>query len=97
MRRREIINRTGIAQTTFTSYFREGIIIILSENEMGRDYDPDSVERVKIAKQLTRLGFKLVNVRTLLDRVGHEQVLARITSQSVGEFETWANDQIQAH
>ena len=96
MRRREILNQTGIGQTTFTTYFRAGIVLVLSENEVGRDYHPDSVPRIELARQLTRMGFKVDNVRILLERAGLEEVRLRLNALPAGDFQQWANEQFQA-
>ena len=96
MRRREILNQTGIGQTTFATYFRAGIIQVLSENEVGREYHPDSVPRVELTRQLTRLGFKVDNVRILLERAGLEEVRSMLNSVPAGDFQRWANEQLQA-
>ena len=96
MRRREIINQTGIGQTTFATYFRAGIIQVLSENEVGRDYHPDSVPRVELTRQLTGLGFKVDNVRILLERAGLEEVRSRLNALPAGDFQRWADEQLQS-
>jgi DNA-binding transcriptional MerR regulator len=94
MRRREIIDKTGIAETTFTTYLRARIIRVLSSSEGGRDYDPISIPRIDITKQLTRLGFNLEQVLTLLNKNKPKEIQDRLGTMPVIQFEKWLNEQL---
>ncbi|GEM_PF-6751761 len=96
MRRQEIISKTGVSQTTFTTYLRLGIILSVSQDgdTKERDYDSGSVERIKGARQLTSLGFRLEDIKKLLDKHDGKEVLSRMDSLSLGDFQHWVNEEV---
>lgn len=70
MRIGELARRSGVGVDTVRFYEREGLLAAPARSPSGyRDYAPASVERLRFAKQLQQLGFKLHEIAELLDDV----------------------------
>lgn len=92
MQRREILIGAGLPATTFTSYVRSGIIRKVNSGDSSQgpqQYADDSIDRAKLAKRLTQMGFQHGQIVNALDKYGCDEVDQRMASMPVDTFRQW--------
>jgi DNA-binding transcriptional MerR regulator len=58
----EIANRAGVTVDTVRFYERVGVLPPPARTESGyRDYEPDTVERIQLTRELQAIGFTLTD------------------------------------
>jgi DNA-binding transcriptional MerR regulator len=78
----EVANQAGVTVDTVRFYERVGVLPPAARTESGyRDYEPGTVERIKLTRELQGLGF------TLTDAVG--ALVAHDTGDATCESERW--------
>jgi DNA-binding transcriptional MerR regulator len=78
----DVANRAGVTVDTVRFYERIGVLPAASRTASGyRDYDPDTVERIRLTRELQAIGF------TLADAV--DALAAHDTGEATCESEQW--------
>ena len=85
----EVANQAGVSVDTVRFYERVGVLPPAARTESGyRDYQPDTIERIQLTRQLQAIGF------TLSDTV--DALAAHDAGGATCESERWRLDAVLA-
>ena len=94
MRARDIVHKAMISKATLKNYQREGIVQVESVDPVTREreFAEDSAERAALARRLTRLGFRVAQIKDLLDNFSIEDVEDKVVTLSAEELKSWVEE-----
>jgi DNA-binding transcriptional MerR regulator len=85
----EVASRAGVSVDTVRFYERVGVLPLPARTESGyRDYEPDTIERIRLTRELQAIGF------TLSDTV--DALAAHDAGGATCESERWRLDAVLA-